>query len=230
MAFSGKAKGRQSTSVQRLGEGVDVFLRALRDGSLITADWKHAAIMGGFGHMINEGALTTGQVGGGETNVILIRQPEALVSIPNGTCILPIRVDVAVHPGAFASGADECEILIACDQDAAYAGDGTCDSIGIYNINSLSGKISACTAVVGCSANITTPVHDLELAHAVSTADTDGTEANFVWHGLNLVYEPRNPIILNGPAMLAVHFGGTVATSGFISVQWLEFPETAFRI
>ena len=59
-----KGTGQQTTAIQRLYEGADVYLRALRDGTMIAADWKQAAIMGGFGYHITSGALSTGVLEG----------------------------------------------------------------------------------------------------------------------------------------------------------------------
>lgn len=231
MAFSVKGKARQSTSISRESEGQKVLLRALRDGSPISADWRQAAVMGGFGYMVNEGAFITGQQGGGEGTGIDKDQPELVISVPNGYSIMPLRIDVSVLPGAYAAEDDLCQILIACDQDSAYvSGTGTCDTINIYNMNTLCGKTSACTCIGGCSGGITAPVLDLELAHMNSIGDEDTAPAFFQWHQMNLIYEPKNPIILNGPAMVCVYFGSDAAATGFISAQWLEFPETVFSI
>lgn len=225
-----KLQGKQNQAISRPSEGRPVELRALRDGSMISSDWMQAAIMGGLGYIVNEGSLVTGQTGGGEGTALTIDEPEVLLSIPNGTCILPIRVGVAVHPGAYNAQADEYEILLAVDQDKAYDASGTCDTLSIYNMNTLCGLTSACTAIGGCSAAITAPVLDLELAHFVTTADLDGAAVNMLVNPVNLTYDPEHPIIINGPACLIVYFGGTVATTGFVNMQWLELPESAFKI
>lgn len=225
-----KGKGRQSTAIAREEEGADVFLRALRDGAMVSADWKQAAIIGGFGYQINEGALTTGQTGGGEGTILDADQPEVVIGIPNGYCILPLRIEVACKPGVFTATTDECDILIAVDQDLEYTGSGTCDTLSVYNMNTLCGKTSVCLAKGGCSAGITAPTHDIELARWTNDIDASGTEANFIWNQFDVLYEPKRLMVINGGASLYVYFGGTVATTGFVSVQWLEFPETAFAI
>lgn len=226
-----KLQAKQNQAISRPSEGQEVFLRALRDGSMISSDWMQAAIFAGQGYMINEGALVTGQTGGGQGTAITLGEPEALVSVPNGVSIMPIRIGVAVHPGAYTAQGNEVEILVAVDQDKADApASGTCDTFSIYNLNTKCGLTSACDARGGCSGAITTPVNDLELAHFVTTADLDGTAVNMLVNPVNLVYEPDTPILINGPAMLLVYFGGTIATSGFINLQWLEFKESDFKI
>ncbi len=231
MAFSAKGKGRQSTAISRLSEGADVLTRALRDGTLITSDWKDAAIMGGFGYQVIEGSFSTGQTGGGQETIIDIDKAEMVISVPNGYSILPLRIDVVIHPGSFVTEGNESEILIAVDQDKAYDGTGTCDALTVHNMNTNCGKTTACTVVGGCSVNMTAPVLDLELARIASTGDLDGaTPTQFVWHQMNFVYEPKTSPVISGPAMVCVYFGGTAAATGFITAQWLEFQETVFSV
>lgn len=225
-----KGTGQQTTAIQRLSEGADVYLRALRDGTMIAADWKQAAIMGGFGFHVNVGTFSTGVTGGGNGSIIDQDQPELLISIPNGTALIPLRFAVDIIPGAVVASGDESEILIAVDQDKVDDASGTSSLESVYNLNTLCGKTSACIVSSAFTTSTNNPALDIELAHAVITADTEGTPAAFVWNQLSLLYEPEVPPIINGPAMLIVYYGGTVATSGFIAASWLEFPENAFTI
>ncbi len=225
-------KGIQNQAISRQTEGQDVFLRALRDGSVIKSDWMQAAIMGGYGYMVSDGAIVTGQTGGGQGTTMDISEPEVAIGIPNGYCIMPIRIQVGIEPGAYNAENDETEILIAADQDTILSnlGNTTADTLSVFNMNTRCGLTSACSAFGGYSTSLTDPTLDLELAHWASTADTDGAPATIVTHMCNLLYEPEHPIILNGPAALFVYFGGTVATTGYTSIQWLEFPESVFKI
>lgn len=224
-----KAKGQQTTAIQGVSEGADVYLRALRDGSIVSADWRQAAIIGGFGFMSNSGELSTGKVGGGAVTILDQDRPELLVSVPNGICIMPMRIGVHVQPGA-PSDAEEQEILIAVDQDAAWDATGTCTAMAIYNMNTLSSKVSSCTGRHAFTTNITTPpVLDLELARLV--IEYDVAAAGEVAQMLDLVYEPKTLMVINGPAMLLVYHGGdNVNIGGFIDAQWLEFPENTFSV
>lgn len=228
-----KVKGRQTTSISREAEGADVYLRALRDGSMITSDWKQAAIMGGFGYIANVGALSTGEIGGGGGSILDIDTPELVISVPNGTSILPLRVGVHVQTGTPAD-AGEMEILVAVDQDAEWVPNGVgWDTEPIFNINTLCGKSSGCLARGAFTSTIDVPpVLDIELARKVVQFNIGTGTAAFA-HGviLDLVYEPKNPPILNGPCMLIVYQGGSAATvGGFIDCSWLEFPESAFKL
>lgn len=224
-----KAKGKTTTSISRETEGADVYLRALRDGTMIQADWRQAAIIGGFGYETTSGNLSTGVL---EGTALSIAAPCCMVSVPNGTCIMPLRVSVQVQVGAPAD-AQEAEILIAVDQDKAWDTTGTPTVLDVNNLNTLCGKTSACSAGEVYTTTITSaPVNDIELARKVVEYDI-GTGASKFAHGviLDLDYEPESPPILNGPCMLLVYWGSdTAVVGGFAQVQWLEFSELAFSV
>ena len=63
----------------------------------------------------------------------------------------------------------------------------------------------------------------------ISTTDIGGTAASQAWGDLRCLYEPLSPLILDGPCMLLVYWGGTVATTGFAQIEWLEYPTSYFK-
>lgn len=226
-----KGKAQQSSAIARQSEGNDVYLRALRDGALVQADWKQAAIMAGYGYQVNVGDFSTGAVGGGVAGTVLDADgPDFLLSIPNGVCVLPLRIGVHVQHGAVTTQ-QEAEILIAVDQDAAWDATGASTEETIYNINTLCGNYSSCKAEseFAVTTITTDPVLDIELARKVVEFDVSTSGATAV--DLDLVYEPKNPPVINGPAMLLIFYGGDTATiGGFCDIQWLELPESVFKL
>ena len=238
MAVNLKAKGRQSTTIARETEGSDVFLRALRDGSLVGVDWKQAAIFAGYGYRVTVGALSTGIVGGGNGTTVTIAEPEMCLSIPNGTSIMPLRVAVQVQAGA-PTDAQEAEILVAVDQDTDLGAVSVANSDKttevIYNMNTLCGSSSGCACYSAFTSSISTdPVLDIELARKVVEFEVIGSAGILTAeYGLilDLVYEPEAPPIINGPAMLLIYWGGDAATvGGFAEVQWVERSESDFTL
>ena len=125
---------------------------------------------------------------------------------------------------------DEIDILIAVDQDKVNAeSDGTAGTAEvIHNLNTLFPNSSTCYANSEYSATMTDPVLDLELAHLTKIFELFSTagSAGALWQGPRLLYEPKTPPIINGPAMVCVYWGGTAAASAFCSAQWLEYPTT----
>jgi len=222
-----KANARQSTSVESVSEGADVFLRMLRDGSLVNANWKQAGIFKGLGRMVNVGAFSTPIVGGGAGTIIDQDEPELVIAVPSGTSIMPIRIEVTCTVPLISADANESEILIGVDT-ATYAVTGSAGTTEVaYNLNGgTTGSLCNCLSAV-TTAITAVPVITMELMHKLLTAAVKGSSAgNDVWGELYGLYEPESAPIIKGNAQLLVYFGGTVATSGFISAQWLEFPSS----
>ena len=218
-----KAKARTNAAVGRVSEGKDIYLRALRDGSLIKCDWIQACIMEGRGFMVNVGAFSTGVAGGGAGTALDTDEPECVIGIPAGTSIMPIRVDVSILDGEGASDDDEIDILLGVDQDAFPVGGSKTATSLIYNMNTLHPRASNCAFTHTYTGSMTDPTLDLELAH-VSAVYEEHTSATGIWTQWEMRYEPKAPPIINGPAMLVLHWGGTVAVTGFATVQWIELP------
>lgn len=220
-----KGIARNSSSAQSVSEGAEVFLRMLRDGSLVSSNWIQAAIFKGLGHIVNVGAFSTPITGGGNGTIIDQDQPEFVVSVPSGTSIMPIRIEVTCQVPLIAADSNEAEILVAVDQDTTGVTGATDTDETIYNLNTLISVASSCTATSYTSVNLTTaPVLDIELMHKVLVGDVQGTAANANWGELYGLYEPLAVPILNGPCNLIGYWGGTVAVTGFASIQWVEFP------
>ena len=223
-----RGRAAQYSNVASAADGFPVDARALRDGTLGNVPWKMLKVMEGYGYHVSIGAFSTPIVGGGNGTILDLDQPEGIISCPNGTAIMPIRIHVQCQAPLIAADSDEMEILIAADRAAAYADDGTVTSETAYNMRTDNPRTSNCTCASAATADITDPTLGIELAHAVKVADVQGTAANALWASLELLYEPETPPVLMGPSAIYIYWGGTVATSGFAQVEWLEFAETAF--
>ncbi len=222
-----KAKAQQNTNVSRVSEGYDAYIRTTRDGSLFVANWKLAGIMEGRGFMANVGALST-PIAGGDTGLVVdIDKPSFVLGVPSGTSIIPIRTEVAVGLPVGAADDDEVDILIAVDQDKTWDATGTATAVTIYNMNTLHSRASGCTARRTFTATTTDPVLDLELAHYTKVFELHSS-TGVTWTESKLLYEPVAPLILNGPCIFLVYWGGTKATQAFMCAQWLEFPTSNF--
>jgi hypothetical protein len=192
-------------------------------------DWKMDAIRGGHGYHVDVGAFSTPITGGGTGATGIDQdQPEAIISVPDGTVIMPIRVSVVCQTPLIASDSDESEILVAADVAAAAAGatgiSGATAETAV-NMHTGSSNTSACSCYSASKANWTNPTLGMELGHAVKVGDVQGTAATALWGDLSLLYEPQSPPILTGPCALYVYWGGTVATSGFAQIEWIELSD-----
>ena len=207
------------------GDGNAIGAWGLRDGSGVTAEQLAAFVMAGYGFHVSIGAFSTPITGGGAGTVIDLDQPEGCISVPDGTAIIPIRMHVQCHVPLLATDADECEILIAVDRLAAAVDDGTKTAETIFNMRTDQPYNSNCTATSAYTADVTDPTLGIELARKVITGDVQ-TAVGTTWGELDLLYEPRFPPVIVGPAAVWVYWGGTVAVPGFAQLQWVELQST----
>jgi len=193
-------------------------------------DWKMDAIAGGRGFHVTVGAFSTPITGGGDGTVIETTEPEFIVSVPSLTTLIPIRVSVQCQVPIIAADSNESEILLTWGLGVAWDATGTSTEETIYNMKYGHTATSLCSCESAFTADITLePVNEIELARAVLVADIGGTAASQAWGKLDLLYEPLSPPFITGPAMLAGFWGGTVATTGFAQIEWLEFPTSYFN-
>ena len=188
----------------------------------LNGDWRQRAAFDGRCYHVDVGAFSTAIVGGGNGTAVTADEPECVISVPTGSVILPLRVSVQCQTPLLVTDADEAEIILAWDQAAAQAGDGTSTAETCLQMFGGSGSTSLCTATSAYTGAMTTPTLSVELARSVVTGDMNGAPANALWGKLGLLYVPETAPIIVGPAMLIIYWGGTVATNGFAQVEWLE--------
>lgn len=188
-------------------------------------DWRMDQIAGGHGYHVDVGAFSTSIRGGGAGDVIDQDQPEFVCGVPAGTTIFPIRIKVSCETPLIAADDNECEILIAVNDDAVPTDYGTATAETPVNMHTGSGNTSGCTVKSATTANMTNPTLSMELDRAVQTADVQGTAANALWNRLELLYEPNCPPMITGPATLLIYWGGTAQTDGYAQVEWIEIAD-----
>ncbi len=221
-----KVKGAQTSSVTRTSEGTERLVRAFRDGTLTTAQWIQALIFEGLGYTSFEGAFSTPAVGGGVAAIIDIDRPNVTVGVPDGTTILPFRIHGQALTPLLATDADESEILFGVHVGTKIT---VVSASEVKPRNLLTGlqQGSVCDFEITHATNITTaPTVDIELDRAIVVGELAGTPANALWGKLDLLYEPLYVTPIKGPGTLLVYRGGTVATTGFTQVYWIEFPSS----
>ena len=194
-------------------------------------DWKMDAIKDGRGYHMDIGAFSTGVTGGGNGTVMDQDQPEGIVSVPTGTSIIPIRIDVTIQVPLLVADSEENEILAAVDVAAEAAGTtGIAGATAETPVNMKKGhtNTSLCSCYSASEANWTNPTLGMELIRTTITGDVQST-AGVMWTPHKLLFIPTFPPILDGPCALYIYWGGTVAQTGFAQIEWLEYPTTYFR-
>ncbi len=217
---------KQTSNVSRVSEGSPIRPRWWRDGTLTTGAWIQALINEGLGYTFPEGAFSTPAVGGGAAAIIDIDRPNVTLGVPDGTTILPFRIHGQALTPLLATDADESEILVGVHVGTKITV-AAATSKTPRNLKTGLAQGSVCDAQITHSTNIATaPTVDIELARAIVVGDMNGTPANALWGYLDLLYEPRYVTPIKGPGTLLVYRGGTVATTGFTQVYWIEFPSS----
>ena len=224
-----RGKAQQTSTVSRTSEGTERYVKLLRDGTLTTAAWIQCLILEGVGYAAFEGAFSTPAVGGGAAAIIDIDRPNFTLGVPDGTTILPFRIHGQGLTPLLATDADESEILFGVHVGTKITV-AAATSLTPRNLATGLAQGSVCDAQKTHSTNIATaPTVDMELDRAIVVGDLNGTPANALWGRLDLLYEPKYVPLIKGPSTLLVYRGGTVATTGFTQVFWIELPSTVFN-
>ncbi len=193
-------------------------------GSLLAADWRQALVARGFGWNATVGALSTPIVGGGAGTVVVAAQPQLAIKVPAGMCLIPLRVACEIELGIQSADSQRTEVLISMDKtQVPTAGTSTLE----VPINMRTDIVTPCPLTVwsAFTGNGATLALD-ELDRAQALTDLQGTAATLNVYQMKTVYEPDCPPFICGPAGMFVHFGGTVAASGFIQASFLAVPSS----
>jgi hypothetical protein len=225
-----KAKARQSTAVTREPEGEDVYLRALRDGSLSTVDFFTAMALEGRCFMANAGTATTPIAFGAGSTGIVTTEADLLVVVPNGTTIIPISL--VIYNEAYGTNA-----IYECL--AAYGSGGTttqptnATAVTPVNLRSDSPRGTSCTLWKSGDAAgatyITTNIVEFfrdGLQSAITKATAVANVANadqfrFSWSAVETGVVP----IIVGSQQLFV-FSQAQEATGFIQFCYCELPSS----
>lgn len=206
----------------------EVRLSAVPDGGLVTGSWLQAQVARGFGWVVQVGDLTTPIQGGGALTVIDANQPEVVVDVPAGTTMRPIRIAVDAETPLIVTDDDESEILIVVDRanvSGAVASNGTVETVFNMRTDIVGGSPLSVVSAITSDLN-SDPAISAELQRANVVADLAGTPVTSLWGSLKLLYEPRIPPYIVGPATLVIYWGGTVATSAYAQLFMLAFPSS----
>lgn len=195
------------------------------NGTPIYLDWINSLIARGLTWHTQVGTLITPVVGGGNGTVIVIARPELMISCPIGYALIPYFAAIECKISLLATDNDVIEASIAGDFTQKWDGTGTGTTKSPTNNRSDITAGCPATARSSFTADITSaPVASAEFARMILTGDVQGSAANGMWTRPELVWAPKHPPILMGPAMLILHYGGTVATSAYVQLDFAMIP------
>lgn len=217
-----EAKARQTSAISGVSEGADVYVRALRDGTLLSADWIMAQTIRGRLMCAQAGLLTTAITW---TAVATNDQtkPAVFIDVPLGTTILPI--EISLYMEAYGTNAQfECEAITGT---GGVAAGGT--AVVITNMRSDAPYNSNCTATsnntgaTACTTNVNAFWRDgqqFAITKTTAKADSSIYDPNkFAWRYKDGLYCP----IVVGAGQLMVTQGSQAGT-GFCKIIFIEVP------
>lgn len=226
MAAIIKGNARQTTSVSRVSEGAEQYLRLLRDGTVGITDLIALWSLEGKVFCANAGTAT-GPVGFGVSNIDTT-EPDLLIVVPSGTTIIPIELRIKME--AYGSTA-LFEAMAAIGKGGAKIASGD-TAVVPTNLNTSSGLLSSCDVRCASTAGATYMTSKVSefwrdgLQKSVTTATADDDQAHkpetFVWRLKESGYLP----ICEGAGCLAA-FAAAQGGSGFITCIYAEFASSA---
>jgi len=224
-----KAKAQQTTSVSRVSEGNDVYIRALRDGSLSTAGLFQALAIEGRMFQATVGTLTGPSTFA--STAIDGTEPDLIVEVPAGTTILPVSLQIYME--AYGTNAIfECLASYGTGGSKGAATGGT--AVTPVNLRSDGPYGSACTVystindatATYVTGNIVEFWRDgAQVAITKATAVNNIANADFVkfeWSVAKYGFQP----VLVGASQLFVNAMSQAGT-GFMKLVYAELPSAA---
>lgn len=214
---------RQTTSTQRVAEGVDVYLRMLRSGEIGIADLITILSLEGRVFTANVGVATSPVT----FNALLTTTTFDLhVAVPSSVAIIPLELNMSfetygttsITEGAMQSGS------------GSVAGT-TSTAVTPQSSNVSAGRTSACTIVRVADAGtaFTTNIKEiwrftdqLAVTLATVTAIREGEPYNKRWAA-----KDSGVLDIVGPNQQLGIWAATQGGTGFISLKYAELPASA---
>lgn len=216
-----KALGNQTTSVERVSEGNDITLKALRDGTLTTASWIAALSLAGRVFTVNQGVGTTPKTfgaGGLDTTEF-----DMHVAVPAGVVIIPLELFIT-YEEIGAAGILECVM-----QSGSGSVTGAGDTPTPISSNVSSGRASRCTvtgsAVSGTA--LTTNIKEIwrdmdQLAIDIDTVAQIRVKYNYRWYAMD-----SGVLDIVGPTQQVAIWAAATGGIGQIGFKYIELPVAA---
>lgn len=223
-----KAKGRQTSTAYRESDGADVYVRALRDGTLVTADMFQSLVLEGRVWVVNGGGVAVspfqcdGAWDGDSADFIL--------DVPVGTTILPITLEVVI--GGLTDDED-IEIVFYAANMANTVGAST--AITPRNYRNDLGIGSNCKCYVAADDTTSTDVSGAsgvycfartrwEIGAAPAAGQSEeGQELRFRWSALD---DGVAPIVV-GAGSITGHVSKTTEATAYVTCVYAELPSAA---
>jgi len=221
---------RQVSSVTRLtGDDQWMNLRGTRDGAMISADWLTAMTLEGRVFGVNAGTATSPVT---FNAAYAATEPDLLITVPSGTTIIPVLIQVNFEDTGTAAIVDCCAVATS-----VYDATTTDTDLTIYNMRMDAPNTSACAAsntITGTSADTPLAGNFVEFWRGVAGFAEDAFNGNatptneLITRTAWSVKDSLVPPVIVGQGSLYV-FASSQAGIGFITAIWVEVPSTSIQ-
>lgn len=212
-----KGNARQTTSVEQRGEGVEVYLRMLRDGTVGVADLIALWSLEGRVFTVNEGTGTTASTFGAGT--LDLTEQDIHVAVPSSVVIIPLEVDVHFDTLGAAQIVEVC-----MQKGTGSVAAGTARTPKSSNENAA--ITSACTVTGSCTTGTAFTTVDEEIWHdGIPLGITIATVGQVrVPHKFSYRAMASGVLQVVGPSEQLAIFASAQAGVGFITLKYAELP------
>ncbi len=217
-----KGTARQTTSVERVSEGAEAYLKMLRDGTVGIADLIAQWSLEGRIFTANSGTATspaTFGAGGLDTTEFDLH-----IAVPSSKVIIPLELIVNMEAYGTASLCEICMI----SGTGSTTGAGTAITPISSNVNA--GITSACTIVASPTATsgvyFTSNVKEIyrsgvQLAITIATVAQIRIPDKFYWRAMD-----SGILDVVGPTQQLAVYAAAQAGTGMIALKYAELPST----
>ncbi len=218
-----KGTASQTTSVERVSEGAEVYLRMLRDGTVGIADLIAQWSLEGRVFTANGGTGTSAISFGAGT--LDLTEHDLHVAIPSSVVVIPLELDITFDTLGTA------QIVECMMQYGTGSVVGTGTAVAPKSSNPNSALSSACTVTsAGATGTALTTVTS-EIWHAgvplgitIATVGQIRIDHTFRYRALD-----TGILHVIGPSMQIAIFAAAQAGIGFVTLKYAELPVTSVR-
>lgn len=222
MAAIIKGSARQTSSVQRVSEGADIYLRMLRDGTIGVAEFTALLSLEGRVFTANAG-ITTSPItfGAGGLNE---DEYDLHIAVPSSVAIIPLELMVCFETFGTAL------LTEVSMQSGSGSTCGAGTSVTPISSNVSAGITSSCTIVSAATATagveLTSNKKEIfrenrQITITIATVAQVREKETYRWFA-----KDAGILDIVGPSQQLVVYAASQAGTGFITVKYAEVPVT----
>jgi len=216
-----KAKARQTTSVSRVGEGAENYMRMLRDGTVGIADLIALWSLEGRIFTVTNGQSTTPRTWQA-SGTLDTKEFDLHIAVPASVVIIPLSLEVVFETYGTTAVAE----LMLQYGTGSVVGTATSDTPTSSNANA--GISSACTCKTASATGtaLTSVTEEIwhDMLQAAETVASAGEDVHWKPQRFEYIAMKTGVLHVVGPSVQLVGFFVSQAPTGFYTFKYAELP------